>query len=239
MKRGFLEWIQVSLVILAIGLIAGCSTEELDTAKADLQTCRERQQSLKQEADSCRQELASQKQRWDSIQESLASVVPPDVTESQQIIIQKIPESAREDVQKELDKYFVAVAREIQHLQRKNDELLLELRSTGRQVAKTDRRVGEVKEVADKIEAGVQAVGQCAEQRDQIQERNRQLSSRVEQTIATILTFDREQVNCRGCEAQIKMFAKGKERILKFHSGLVSDLTSFQTSLAEEAATAP
>lgn len=227
------------VMVLALGLAAGCSSEELDAAKAELKTCQEKQQSLKQEADLCRQELVGQKQRWDNIQATLASVVPPNVTESQKVIIEKIPEAAREDVQKELDKYFVAVAREIQHLQRKNDELLQEVRSTGGQVASTRKRVDEVKTVADKIEAGVQAVGQCAEQRDQFQERNRQLASKVEQTVATILSFDREQVNCKGCDAQIKMFAKGKERILKFHSSLVSDLTSFQTTLAEEAPAAP
>lgn len=221
-------------------LVLGCSSgEDLDVVKADLKTCEERQQSLKQEADSCRQDLVVQKQRWDDIQAILIAEVPPDVIESRDIVIQKIPEPVREEVQKELDKYFVAVSRELQHLQRKNDELLQELRSTGRQVTRTRKQVEEVRTVADKIEEGVQAVGQCAEQRNQVEERNRQLSSKVEQTISMILAFDREQINCKGCEDRIKMFAKGKERILKFHSSLVSDLASFQTSLADEAPAAP
>lgn len=241
MRRGFREgFVVISFPFLVLGLALGCTSgKEVDAVKSELKACTEKQQSLKQEASSCRGELASLKQRWDNIQNSLASVVPPDVIESQRGIIGKISGPEREEVQKELDKYFVAVAREIQQLQRTNEELVQELRKTGHQVAGTRKQVEEVKTVADKIEQGVQAVGQCAEQRNQIQERNRQLSSKVEQAIATILAFDREQINCKGCEGRIIMFAKGKERILKFHSGLVSDLTTFQTSLSDETPSVP
>lgn len=229
--------------IFALCLLGGCSSKELATSKAELKACREKQRSMKQEAASCRQELNSQQQRWNNVQESLIAAVPPEVADVQEAIIQNIPQNipapVKAELQEDLDKYFVTVAREFQHLQRKNEELLQELRGTGRQVARTQKQVEEVKTVADKIEAGVQAVGQCNEQNEAIQERNRQLSARVERTIATLLTFDREQINCKGCKDRIILLPKGKERILKFHSAVVSDLSSLQASLADGAPPAP
>lgn len=222
--------------ILMLVLLSGCTSKELALKQADLAECQEKVQSTIQEASSCRRELTTQRERWENVQETLLTSMPSNVVEIQSEVLDKIPAPVKETVQADLDRYFVAVAREFQHLKRQNEELVQQARSTRRVVTRTQEKVDKVQETAAKIEEGVQAVGECAQERAAAQARDRELSRKMEEAIRSIAAFNDQQVSCKDCNIRWMGWKKKRSEILGFHNDLVETLSSLQTSLAGEGA---
>jgi hypothetical protein len=223
--------------ILMLVLLSGCSSKELALKHAELTACQDKEQSARQEASSCRQDLAAQQRRWENVQETLLASMPQEVVEIQSEVLENIPEPVKVEVQADLDRYFVAVAREFQHLKRQNEELVQQARSTRRVVTRTQEKVDKVQETAAKIEEGVQAVGQCAQERAAAQARDQQLSEQMESTIGAVAAFDRRTISCKDCNIQtVWGWKKKRSDILSFHDELVKTLSSLQTALAGDGA---
>lgn len=220
--------IQTAFLLAAMLATAACVPKsQYEQLQQQLETCeRDKAAAQSTTADYSRQ-LDSERQRWDNIESNLNRAIPDALKsfeEQRTQILQAIPEESRKAVSKQMDRYFVNVTKQFDAMNLRIDELQAQLQQANSSLVNLKSTTEGVGQKVDEAAGAREA--ELKRERDKLQAELVATQKAVSDMANSIVSFDKERVNCDGCLTEIRFKKDGKEILSAFHADLVKKMNS-------------